>query len=195
MVAAQASGSYEIAFQASNGDLSEYDSDGNASNTGQTMTSGTGPSIAALSGGGYEIAYQAAPSPAQPVVTTPVTVTVPTPTPTPGSHPGKPSERRLKVRISIAWTWSHSRSRLGRMRVSDLPARGAVAISCRGRGCPRHTLHAGKHELAHLLNSVRGTVYRAGDRIYVTVSAPGYRSERAVFTIRDGALPAVKLLS
>jgi hypothetical protein len=194
-IAAQTSGSYEIAYQAGNGELSLYASESNAgSSSGQAMTSGTSPSIAALASGGYETAYQGPPSPSQPVVTTPVTVTVPSPSPTPVGHPGKHSQRRFKVKIAVTWTWVHAHSRLRHMRVSKLPAAASVTISCRGRGCPLRIRHADKRKLKRLVASVQGTIYRAGDHVYITVSAPGYLSERARFTIRNGALPTVRLL-
>lgn len=106
-------------------------------------------------------------------------------------HKAKP---QLTVKITFTWTWVHAHSRLRRMRVGKLPGRASITISCRGRGCPRRTLHAVKRKLSRLLASLEGTVYRAGDRIYITVSASGYRSERAELVIRDGAKPTAKLL-
>ena len=39
-----------------------------------------------------------------------------------------------------------------------------------------------------------GQRYRAGDRLFVTVRAPGLIAERAVITIRNGRKPAVRAL-
>jgi uncharacterized repeat protein (TIGR01451 family) len=58
--AALASGGYEIAFQASDGDLGiTQGTPGVWTDTGLGMMAGTSPSIAALPSGGYEIAFQA----------------------------------------------------------------------------------------------------------------------------------------
>jgi hypothetical protein len=184
------SSAYEIAYQGSTGDLWDDTSTGAGGNTGAAMMAGTSPSIAGLSSGGYEIAFQGAVS--APVVTTPTPVSVPTP-PSPVSQPGHPAQRRLKVKIILSWTWAHSRSTLRSVRVGKLPRGASVTISCRGRGCPRRAAHADKAKLSRLLASLDGAVYRAGDRIYITVSAPGYLAERAELVIRNGARPTVKL--
>src|SRR6185312_11425485 len=47
------------AFQANNGYLYTNVTGGSAMNTLQGMAAGTGPAIAALTGGGYEVAFQA----------------------------------------------------------------------------------------------------------------------------------------
>jgi hypothetical protein len=39
-----------------------------------------------------------------------------------------------------------------------------------------------------------GRRYRAGDRLFITFSAPGRRPERAEVIIRNGKLPRVRLL-
>jgi hypothetical protein len=39
-----------------------------------------------------------------------------------------------------------------------------------------------------------GKVYRAGDRLLVSLGAPSWRSERARVTIRNGRKPGMRLL-
>jgi hypothetical protein len=81
------------------------------------------------------------------------------------------------------------------MRLSSLPKGAKVTVTCRGRGCPRRRLAASGRGLRRLLSSsVSGRVYRAGDRVFITITAPGYKAERAEFVIRYGALPSVRLL-
>ncbi len=85
-------------------------------------------------------------------------------------------------------------TRLWRLRVS-LPAKARIAVSCVGRGCPRlQQLSAGRRGLKRLLLALRGRVYRAGDRVYLVITAPGYQPERAECLIRNGQMPAVWLL-
>jgi len=50
---------WEAAFQTSTGSLETYTSSGTVLNTGLGMMAGSSPSIAALAGGGYEVAFQA----------------------------------------------------------------------------------------------------------------------------------------
>lgn len=43
-----------------------------------------------------------------------------------------------------------------------------------------------------LIHALRGRIYHTGDRISVTVTAPGWAPEHAVIRIRSGRLPAVR---
>jgi hypothetical protein len=121
-----------------------------------------------------------------PVVTTPVTTPVPNPR----------ARRALKVKLALSWTWNRSVTRLSRAEIGRFPARTSLRISCRGRGCPRHSrdVAVGRRRLLHLLRALAGRRYRAGDRLFITFSAPGRRPERAEVIIRNGKLPRVRLL-
>jgi hypothetical protein len=44
------------------------------------------------------------------------------------------------------------------------------------------------------VRALDGSAYSAGDRIHITISAPGRRSERAVVRIRYGRLPLAREL-
>jgi hypothetical protein len=44
------------------------------------------------------------------------------------------------------------------------------------------------------MRSLEARVLHAGQRLTITVSAPGWVAERAQVTIRNGALPLAKLL-
>jgi hypothetical protein len=122
-----------------------------------------------------------------PAQTTPVPVTVAPPAPS-------PRERRLRVKIVMAWTWNGAHTRLRRLLFSRFPGRGTVRVSCRGRGCPRRASHAGHRNLRGLVSSLERRVFRSGQHLTITVSAPGWVPERAGVAIRDGALPTAKLL-
>jgi hypothetical protein len=197
-ITALAGGGFEIAFQANTGALWTY---GTASSgaTDLGVNPRTSPSIAGAPSGGYEAAFQAyvppsgggsTTTPSPPVVSTPVPISVP-------SAPvrGVGHRRRLKVKITLTWTWDHARSRLHRIRLTGLPKGAKLTITCRGRGCPRRRLEASGRSLKRLqASSLSGRVYRAGDRVFITVTAPGYEAERAEFVIRYGALPTVRRL-
>jgi hypothetical protein len=125
--------------------------------------------------------------PPPPVVTTPQPTTLPLPR----------SRRALRVRVALSWTWRYGITRLNTVRFGRHPGRLTVTILCRGHGCPRPLrLTASKSaELRRLLRRLHGRRYRAGDRLFITLTAPGYRPERAELTIRYGRLPLARLLA
>jgi hypothetical protein len=109
--------------------------------------------------------------------------------------PARPRRhRRLAVKILIRWSWTHRRTRLVGLTIGRVPARAALSITCRGRGCPAHTLHVSWRTLRRRHRIPGGRVYHAGDRLLVSLSAPSWSSERARIVIRDGRLPAMRLL-
>ena len=107
---------------------------------------------------------------------------------------GPKRHRRLSVKIVISWRWNHRQTRLVRIKLGRVPARAALAISCRGRGCPAHKPHASSATLRRRRRTLQGKLDRAGDRLLLSLSAPSWRPERARITIRDGRPPAVRLL-
>ena len=182
-IAALAHGGYEVAFKCSDGNLCVYGSAG-TNDTGLTMASGTSPSIAGLASGGYEVSFQAEPPPPAPVITQPV----PSPVPQPGGR------RHLRVKILLSWTWNHRRTRLTKVRMSRLPRSARIRILCHGAGCPRHAQTVVSRKLRRLEKATEGHVYRAGDIVFIRITARGYRAEQVRILIRDGTLPAIRLL-
>jgi hypothetical protein len=125
----------------------------------------------------------------------PLVVTAPVTTPLPAPAPGPPGHRRVSVRLTISWTWNRSRTRLHRLRLGRLPGDATLAVSCRGRGCPlRHARATGRRRLRGLVSRLDGDLFRAGDRILITVSVPGRVSERGAVRIRYGRLPLAREL-
>src|ERR1700759_436992 len=138
--------------------------------------------------------------PAPPVTTTTttttvapvVTVPVPTPIPTPTAH-----RHALRVKLTISWTWNRSTTRVSKIKVGRFPWRTKLALQCKGRGCPRHRgkdIAKGIRGVHHLLHALIGRRYKAGNKLILTLQAPGYRQERAELPIRAGHKPNVKLL-
>jgi hypothetical protein len=126
------------------------------------------------------------PPPPPPVVTTPVTTTLPLPK----------ARRALKVKVRLRWTWRYGVTRLDRVKVGSHPRRTRLTLQCLGRGCPRpaRTSAVGRRPMRQLLSTWRGRRFRAGDRLIVTLTAPGYLPERASVRIRFGKRPRVRLL-
>jgi hypothetical protein len=117
---------------------------------------------------------------------TPVTVT-----PAPSAH-GR--ARRVRVKIVMNWTYRGIHTRLHRIRFGRLPAGATIRVACHGRDCPRRHWVAGKRRLRRLTRSLERRRFRAGQRLTITISVPGWIPERAGVRIRDGALPLAKLL-
>jgi hypothetical protein len=111
-------------------------------------------------------------------------------TPAPPRH----HRRRLDVKIVISWRWNHRHTRLVRIRIGRAPHGAVFSISCRGGGCPSHRMYATSATLRRHHRTLRGSRYRAGDRLLLTLSAPAWGSERARIVIRDGRAPTVQLL-
>jgi len=124
---------------------------------------------------------------APPVVTVPVTVTVPQSAPRP---------RALRIKLAISWTYDRATTRLRRVKVGSFPGATRLVLQCRGRGCPRHatTKATGPRGLRRLLRRLNGRRYHAGEKLLITLSAPGYRTERAEIDFRWGKRPAARLL-
>ncbi len=165
-----------------NGHLWTYGSTGTA-DTGMAVAPGTSPSISGLSGGGFEVAFQAPP----PVAVQPTPVSSPVPTPPAG-------RRRLRVKLSLSWTWNRAETHLKRMQVGRLPRVAQIRFVCRGAGCAHRPVVARHGHVGRLERALRGRWFRAGDRVFITVSAPRRQAERAEIVIRSGMVPAVKLL-
>jgi hypothetical protein len=102
----------------------------------------------------------------------------------------------VRVRITISWTWRRGHTRLRRLGFGHLPRRAVATVSCAGRGCPKPRRHAaGAADASRLATALRGTAYRAGDRLEITVTVPGRVPERAALRIRDGAAPVARIVS
>ena len=126
-----------------------------------------------------------APAATTPVQSAPVTVTLPVPT----------AKRHVRVTIRMSWTWRGKRTRLTKVKVGRMPRGATMAVRCRGRGCPRPQVRQTRARRVQLFTTIlAGQRYRAGDRLFVTIRAPGLIAERAVITIRNGRKPAVRAL-
>jgi len=123
-----------------------------------------------------------------PPVTTPVIVPLPLPPPGTRRHP------RVRVIITISWTWDRGRTRIHKVAFGKLPRHARITLKCSGRGCPMAKRTAKAAHARLFAHRLAGTTYRAGDRLFITVSAPGRVPERAVVKIRNGRKPLAALL-
>ena len=109
--------------------------------------------------------------------------------------PAPRGPRRVRARSVLSWRWNGRRATLLRAGVRGLPANAAVSVRCTGRGCPLGATRArGGNAVKRALRRLGGRNFSAGDRVYVTVTAPHRHPERIVLWIRDGQIPAARLL-
>ncbi len=120
----------------------------------------------------------------------PATTSIPQPI-----SPSHPHARLLHVKLTFQWRWHHATTRLHKVIIGRLPRTATVRIGCRGkgRGCTGRAVSAKRGEIRRLIRSLTGRVYRAGDRISVSVTARGYQPIRAQITIRFDKIPTVGL--
>lgn len=123
-----------------------------------------------------------------PVVTVPVPVPVPEPAPRP---------RALRVALTISWTWNQANTQLHTVRLGSFPAATRLVVQCLGSGCPRPRVASasGRRQVQRLLRRLEGRLYRAGDRLMISLRASGWKPERAEIKIRSGQVPTVRLLT
>jgi hypothetical protein len=137
--------------------------------------------------------------PTTPTTTTPV-ATTPSTTPPPGPVVTIPVETknralsRLRVRMTLSWTWDEGITRLHAITVHRFPRQAKMSISCKGAGCPEHTLHAVGRRLSRLLHAVDGYSFHAGDRLEIVIAERHFRTIRVGITIVSGAAPRVRVL-
>jgi hypothetical protein len=117
-----------------------------------------------------------------------ITTSNPTVTPVPRSH------RAVRARFVIHWRWSATVTDLISISAAHVPPSARVTVACAGRGCPRLPVRsASAGHLRALLRGLAHRRFRAGERLYLTVSAPGLRSERIAVRMRRGRIPAAWL--
>jgi len=141
-----------------------------------------------------------------PPVAAPGPTPLPSPTPVPVSTPvqsvpvvvavPKPHGRRhVKVRIRLSWTWNHRHTRLHWIRFGHMPKRATISVRCVGRGCSGPlAMSARAGTVNGLVRVLDGQRYRAGDRVFITISVRGRAPERVEVLIRNGAIPRARLI-
>jgi hypothetical protein len=117
-------------------------------------------------------------------------------TPVPTPLPLPPAPHALHVKVVLSWTWRYGVTRLDKVRIATFPGDTRLTLRCLGRGCPRVAIASavGTRGVRRLVRAWEGMRFRAGDRLLVTLTAPGYLPERAELLMRFANLPRVRLL-
>jgi hypothetical protein len=119
------------------------------------------------------------PAPAPQVTTGSTTISAP------------PRPRRVHALLRLSWRWRGAHTRVRRLTGLQMPQGRRFTIRCSGRGCPAgiRSRHA-----RHSLRALDGLVFRAGDRLEITVFAPGLILERFVLRFRSRHGPTGRVL-
>ncbi len=144
--------------------------------------------------GGLSAAWQLEYSPAassnpSPVPAPPTQVTQTTPVP---KQPGA-----IHALFRVKWHYNRRGTVVRYIRLlSGLPASGRVTVRCTGPHCPHVHASAARHKaVVKMLAKLTGRRFDPGDRLLITVTAPGHRPERIELRIRRGRKPLGRLLS
>ncbi len=110
--------------------------------------------------------------------------------------PAPRGRRRVHMRFEISWRFAGSHTRLLKVVTERAPARGRVTVRCVGPHCPRLTVTSGApRHLKRVIASLLAGRFRAGQRLFITVTAPRLRAERIELVIRAGRKPSARLLT
>jgi hypothetical protein len=113
----------------------------------------------------------------------------------PQTTPVPTSGRAVHARFVISWNWNGNHTTLRSIKVQKLTKHATVSVRCLGPGCPRLKLRsAAAGHVPRLLHALGGKRFRAGDRLRITVTAPGRSAERIELHMRDNQLPQARLL-
>ncbi|HEY5319138.1 MAG TPA: hypothetical protein VIJ20_14205, partial [Solirubrobacteraceae bacterium] len=150
---------------------------------GERVPSGANPAAIAVN----DATLAPFPIPSTPTTGTGTTTQTPPPAP-------RGRRRRLRVKLALRWSWDRGRTQLVRLKVGRHPRSVTLNVICRGRGCPHPALSATARRLPRLLVVLDGRLYRAGDRVVITLRARGYAEERIELVIRNGRIPKGRLI-
>ncbi len=113
----------------------------------------------------------------------------------PQTTPAPSGRRALHARFVISWRWAGATTLLRSIRVTHLPRSARVAVHCAGKRCPRLRASAkGPHKVATMLRKLGGRRLRAGQALFITVTAPRHTPERIAVRIRNGVKPSARLV-
>jgi hypothetical protein len=97
--------------------------------------------------------------------------------------------KRNTAKVSLAWTGTELR----RLRVTDLPPRATVRLSCAGDGCPfrvRRTRARGRSAIDLLQELGAAREISAGQTLEVRVGAHAYDGKLVRYRLRSGQRPS-----
>lgn len=106
----------------------------------------------------------------------------------------KRRRRQIRARITMGWRWNASKTTLTKLSLTKLPAKARLVARCTGSRRPFKSVKGTKRHLKRFERRLVGRRFHAGDKLTLTISAKGMRSERARITIRRERKPLAKLL-
>ena len=109
-----------------------------------------------------------------------------------------PPAGAVPTRLAVGWTGSSPAVRVHSVSARRLPARGRLSLRCQTAGGRRCSGVAGRsvavRNVGRLWSALKSRRFRGGERVQISVSAPGRRPETIEYRIRRTGLPAQRLL-
>jgi hypothetical protein len=110
-----------------------------------------------------------------------------------------PAAGTVPTRLTVGWDGSSPTVRVHSVSARGLPGAGRVSLQClapAGAQCPRLARGAAAvAQVGRLWAALKAASFRAGDRLRITIAAPGRPSERIQYAIKPTGLPAQRLLA
>jgi Putative metal-binding motif len=105
-----------------------------------------------------------------------------------GADAAKP---HVTAHVSVFWTVRRRIATVDSWSIKGLPAKARVTVACQGPRCPFKTRALKvKGKSLNLREALKGKLtFRAGQKVTVTISAPGMVAKVLRYTIRAGKLP------
>jgi hypothetical protein len=103
-------------------------------------------------------------------------------------------QRQIRAKITMGWRWDARKTVLTRVSFFNVPATARILVACKGKRCPFKTRTGTERRIKAFGHDLAGSVFRAGDTLTLTISAPGRRAERAQVTMLHERLPHAQLL-
>jgi hypothetical protein len=108
---------------------------------------------------------------------------------------GADAAGRLTAVVSYSFVVRHARTRVVRLRVSDAPRGAAIAVTCRGKRCPKpRTFTAGRHGRATMTKMFRHRRLRPHTRLEVRITAANRVGKVVRFTLSRRHTPRARTL-
>lgn len=98
----------------------------------------------------------------------------------------------VNTKIETGWRWNGDRTKLTKITFKRLARIAMVTVQCEGGRCPFKTRRSGARRVARLARRLRGTEFRVGERLEITVSQPHLRAERGEVRFRRGRVPLMR---
>ncbi len=86
--------------------------------------------------------------------------------------------RQIRTKVTTGWRWDARRTVLTRLSFSNLPGTARILTTCTGKRCPFKSRTGTAGSIKAFERGLVGSAFVSGDKLMLTISAPGRRAER-----------------